>query len=395
MAAASVSCRPGSLCRRTHLWIVITSFNRVSRHPFTVSPLIFYMISFSLSWTIFKMSVSPWIWFVLSVGSVLAFLRHHQSPFSNSLHALDSVLTQAQRLSLLLDKMEPLLMAALVIISTLAAYTCYFLLRLFVLVLLIIIGECVPLRLIPGLFRFPQDPHGALLLPKPPEVDWAWFTAWFTKIWRRLSSEKSPTQIPNTPLTSRRDAKRAMKNRRKVNSAWSTTKTTSAWIWNKAYRMWSATTEPLSQWYAAISDNLEARKRKEDELADARAFVGRKLWPFIQEASSEQIGHCLFCTEAIFHLDMIIALPCKKRFHVRCTQNLQATHHSCPVCCEHRLVTNEAPVQIQVENAESKKEKKKWEKLNRKKMHRHDRKPFRANIARGRGIVKWLSQVEG
>ncbi|KAK5234978.1 hypothetical protein LTR47_003813 [Exophiala xenobiotica] len=252
--------------------------------------------------------------------------------------------------------MAPLLLAALVAISTLAAYTCYFLLRLFVLVLLVVIGECMPLRAVLMLFRFPRDPHGALLLPKPPEVDWARFTAWFTDQWRRGRPEQPPTPL--------RDPKQAMKDRRRrKNSAWSTTtKTASAWIWNKAHATWSATTEPVFQWYAAVLDNRAARKRKEDQIADARAFAGRKLWPFIQEASDEQ-----------------------------------ATHHSCPVCCEHRLVTNEAPVPIQVESAElrekeKEKEKKKWKKQNRKKAHRHERKPFRA--AGSRRIVKWLSQVE-
>ncbi|KAK5226206.1 hypothetical protein LTR72_004110 [Exophiala xenobiotica] len=287
--------------------------------------------------------------------------------------------------------MAPLLLAALVAISTLAAYTCYFLLRLFILVLLVVIGECMPLRAVLMLFRFPRDPHGALLLPKPPEVDWARFTAWFTDQWRRVRPEQPPTPL--------RDPKQVMKDRRKrKNSAWSTTtKTASAWIWNKAHATWSATTEPVFQWYAALLDNRAARKRKEDQIADARAFAGRKLWPFIQEASDEQVGHCLFCAEAIFHLDIIAALPCKNGFHIRCTPNLQATHHSCPVCCEHRLVTNEPPVPIRVESAELREkememEKKKWKKQNRKKAHRHERKPFRA--AGSRRIVKWLSQVE-
>jgi hypothetical protein len=41
---------------------------------------------------------------------------------------------------------------------------------------------------------------------------------------------------------------------------------------------------------------------------------------------------------------------------------------------------------------EKEKEKKKWKKQNRKKAHRHERKPFHA--AGSRRIVKWLSQVE-
>ncbi|KAJ9497191.1 hypothetical protein H2202_007347 [Exophiala xenobiotica] len=235
--------------------------------------------------------------------------------------------------------MAPLLLAALVAISTLAAYTCYFLLRLFILVLLVVIGECMPLRAVLMLFRFPRDPHGALLLPKPPEVDWARFTAWFTDQWRRVRPEQPPTPL--------RDPKQVMKDRRKrKNSAWSTTtKTASAWIWNKAHATWSATTEPVFQWYAALLDNRAARKRKEDQIADARAFAGRKLWPFIQEASDEQVGH----------------------FPIRVES-------------------------AELREKEMEMEKKKWKKQNRKKAHRHERKPFRA--AGSRRIVKWLSQVE-